>query len=115
MSDIFISYAKPDWEKAKQLANALESNGWSVWWDPKILPGESWDRVIESALEKAKCIIVLWSKNSVDRHWVKTEAAEGRSRGILVPVLIEDVRPPLEFRRIQAAKLQDWEVGTPTL
>jgi hypothetical protein len=36
-------------------------------------------------------------------------ASEGDRRGILVPVLIDDVLPPLAFRMIEAAKLIDWD------
>jgi formylglycine-generating enzyme required for sulfatase activity len=49
----------------------------------------------------------LWSKTSVSSDWVKTEASEGKQRGILIPVLIDDVKIPLAFRRIQAADLKD--------
>jgi len=52
--------------------------------------------------------VVLWSKESTRSKWVETEASEGDRRGILVPVLIDDVLPPLAFRMIQAAKLIDW-------
>ncbi len=41
-------------------------------------------------------------------QWVKTEAAEGAKRNVLVPALIEPVELPLEFRRIQVARLVDW-------
>ena len=30
MSDIFISYAREDLDRARRLASALESRGWSV-------------------------------------------------------------------------------------
>jgi hypothetical protein len=100
VSDIFISYSKLDRAKAQVLAKALEQEGWSVWWDPKIPPGKTFDEVIERALDTAKCVVVLWSKKSVLSDWVKTEAAEGKRRGILIPALIEDdVKIPLEFRR----------------
>jgi len=56
---------------------------------------------------------VVWSKGSVISEWVKTEAAEGARRAILVPVLIDDVKIPLEFRRIQAASLVDWKGTLP--
>src|SRR5262245_60916947 len=46
--------------------------------------------------------------SSVSSDWVKTEAAEGARRRILVPVLLDEVRIPLEFRRMQAARLLDW-------
>ena len=109
MSDIFISYGKEDRGKAKDIADALKRQGFSVWWDRSILPGETYDTVIENALEAANCIIVLWSHTSVSSDWVRTEASEGKQRKILIPVLIErDVRIPIEFRRMQAADLIDW-------
>ena len=109
MADVFISYAREDKDKARMLADALKEQGWSVWWDPQIPAGRVFDDVIEEALDAVKCVVVLWSKRSIVSRWVKTEASEGLDRGILVPVLIEDVDPPLAFRRIQAADLSDWE------
>jgi hypothetical protein len=108
MCDIFISYSSEDRGKAKDIAEALKQQGLSVWWDRSILPGETFDTVIEEALDTANCVIVLWSKTSVSSTWVKTEASEGDRRGILIPVLIDDVKIPLAFRRIQAADLKDW-------
>jgi hypothetical protein len=106
---IFISYESTDQPRAKTVAAALEQEGWSVWWDRKIPPGKSFDEVIEYAIDRAQCVVVLWSKAAVASRWVRLEASEGANRGILVPVLIEDdVKIPLEFRRLQAAKLADW-------
>jgi hypothetical protein len=109
MSDIFISYARRDKDRAELLAEKLSQQGWSVWWDREIPPGQSFDETIENALNSARCVIVLWSKDSVSSRWVKTEAAEGAARGILVPVLIDKVQIPLEFKRIEAADLSDWQ------
>lgn len=112
MSDIFISYARADSQQAALLAEKFIQNGWSVWWDREIPPGRSFDEVIEEALNAAKCVIVIWSQQSVASRWVKTEAAEGAARGVLVPVLIEGVKIPLEFKRIEAANLSDWRGNT---
>ncbi len=108
MSDIFISYSSKDKKNAKELAEVLIADGWSVWWDRKIPPGQAFDEVISKALDNAGCIIVLWSNNSVNSNWVKEEASEGLRGNILVPVLIEDSQIPLGFRRIQAARLVGW-------
>lgn len=113
MSDIFISYASADRERAKIIAHALEKKDWSVWWDRKIPPGKTFAQVIKEALDGAKCIVVLWSSESTESDWVLNEAAEGASRKILIPALIEDVEIPFEFRRIQAARLVDWSPKTP--
>jgi len=109
VSDIFLSYASADREWAKMLAEALAEQGWSVWWDRVIPPGKQFDEVIEEALDGAKCVVVLWTHASVASTWVKTEAAEAMRRKVLIPALMEDVRIPLEFRRLQAADLAGWQ------
>ncbi len=108
MADIFLSYASSDRERARVLAEALGERGLKVWWDRTIPPGRVFDEVIQEALQTAKCVVVLWSGESVRSNWVKTEAAEGLAQGKLVPALIESVAPPIEFKRIQAADLSDW-------
>jgi cell division protein FtsL len=109
MSDIFISYSKEDRDQTRKLAKALEEHGWSVWWDRIIPAGRSFAEVIGEALDNAKCILVLWSSNSVNSDWVQEEADKGRKKGILIPALIERVEPPLGFGRIQAADLVEWD------
>lgn len=113
MSDIFISYARGDRAQAEKLAHALKAEGWLVWWDPVIPAGKTFDEVIEQALEKTRCVVVVWSKESVASRWVRTEAAEGANRQILIPILIDCVQIPLAFRRIQAANMIGWN-GTRT-
>ncbi|HEV2801725.1 MAG TPA: toll/interleukin-1 receptor domain-containing protein [Pyrinomonadaceae bacterium] len=108
MADVFISYASRDRERAGKMASALEARGWTVWWDRKLIVGESYDQAIERELEAAKCVVVLWSKNAVLSEWVKNEAALAAERGVLLPALIDDVKLPLEFRRKQTADLVDW-------
>jgi TIR domain len=117
MSDIFIGYAREDRDKAKALAELFQQQDWSVWWDRNIPPGRSFDEVIEEALGAAKCVVVLWSKNSASSDWVKGEAAEALQRKILVPVRIESANVPLEFRRLQTVDLSDWkgDAGHPEL
>jgi len=114
MSDIFISYANEDLHRIQSLVEALEAQGWSVFWDRTIPSGKTWREFIGKGLRDARCIVVAWSKTSIDSVWVQEEADEGRERGILHPVLIDDVKPPLGFRAIQAAKLAGWNFTDPS-
>jgi formylglycine-generating enzyme required for sulfatase activity len=114
VSDVFLSYASADRPRVAPLVEALRERGWSVWWDRTIPPGKTWDQVIESALADARCVVVLWSRRSIESHWVLTEAEEARNRRILVPALLEDVTIPLAFRRFQAANLVNWSGGMPS-
>ncbi len=109
MSDIFISYAREDRTQAERLARALETRGWSVWWDATIPAGKAFHKVIEEAIEATGCVIVLWSRSSVESQWVYAEAEEGNRRNILVPVLIEEAKVPLGFRTLQAVDLVGWQ------
>ena len=108
MTDIFISYASEDREYAGKLAQAFSAMGWSVWWDRRIIVGQTFDQTIERELAAAKSVVVLWSKYSITSEWVKNEAAVGAGRGVLVPASLERVQLPLEFRRKQTADLTDW-------
>lgn len=91
-----------------QLARALEARGLSVWWDRQIPAGMAFDDAIESALNAAGCVLVLWTAQSIKSRWVRTEASAALERDRLVPALLENVSIPLEFRRIQAANLTQW-------
>lgn len=103
--DIFLSYAREDAATASALSRILQNAGWSVWWDRQIPPGRAYDHVIQDELDAAQAVIVLWSTASLRSDWVHAEAEEGAERGVLVPVLIERVRPPLGLRRLQTLDL----------
>ncbi len=109
--DVFVSYAQSDRDRVRPLVAALENHGWNVWWDRRIAPGTAFDREIESALNAARCIVVVWSRASVESDWVRAEATEGRERGVLVPFIYDEVRPPLAFRLTQAVASGDVTSG----
>ena len=96
--DIFLSYASEDRERIT----------WSVWWDQRIPTGREFDEFIEEKLEASKSVVVVWSNTSIKKRWVKTEAQEGLDRNVLFPVKIDEVKIPLEFRRLKAANLIQW-------
>ena len=107
MTDIFISYGRADRPHAQRIASVLEGHGWSVWWDRKILAGDTFEQTVQRALNEARCVVVLWSAGSVTSSWVKDEATDGKRRNILVPVLIDEVDIPLGFRQLHAVSLFD--------
>ena len=108
-SEVFVSYATADRERVQTLVHALEGEGLQVWWDRDIAYGESFHKVIEQALNDAECVIVAWTNHAVASEWVVNEASDARKRNRLVPVMLESVRPPLEFRHLQTADLSAWQ------
>jgi TIR domain-containing protein len=114
MADIFISFAHEDEARVQHLVRALEELGWSVFWDRHIPAGKTWRSYIGQALNEANCVMVAWSRHSIDSQWVMEEADEGQKRGVLVPVLLDAVEPPIGFRSIQAGNLVEWAPGRPS-
>lgn len=109
MSDVFISYAREDRAAAEWLADLLSHQGYTVFWDRRIEPGTAWEEIIEKELKETRCVVVVWSRNSVGSAWVKAEAEDAANRSLLVPVLIEQTELPLRFRSIQTANLVGWD------
>lgn len=108
MADVFVSYKREDRARAKEIAEALEKHGFSVFFDAEIDVGESFDERIEREIGEAKCVVVLWSPRSTAARWVKREARFGATHERLAPVIIGDCTIPLEFSDVQAANLQAW-------
>lgn len=107
MASVFLSYDHEDVARAAHIASALEKAGHSVWWDRHIHGGAEYQTEIESAVQQADAIVVLWSARSIKSAWVRDEAAEGRDQGKLVPVLLESVKPPMGFRQYQTIDLSN--------
>jgi adenylate cyclase len=108
MADVFVSYARTDKARVAPLVAALESRGWSVWWDPDITPGQEFDSQIEAELQDATAVVVVWTTTSVGSRWVRGEAREAADRGILIPVRFDAARLPMDVRAIHTIDLDRW-------
>lgn len=105
---IFLSYASQDRDRARSVAAALNSEEVPVWWDRDLSAGQRFEQVIRDKLSRANCVVVLWSRHSVESDWVKDEANEGKRRNVLVPALIDNVPIPYGFGQIHTANLTRW-------
>ena len=109
VADIFLSYANEDRPRVKIIADLLKSCGWSVFWDANIKAAAEWRAVLQSELDTASAVVVLWSHSSVMSSWVQEEAERGRMR--LISVRIAEVDLPLGFSGRQAINLIGWRGG----
>jgi TolB-like protein len=111
MSDVFVSYKAEDRARVAPLVQALEAEGLSVWWDPQIAAGSEWRHDIQEELDRARCVIVVWSRKSVgpEGRFVRDEANRAQRRGTYLPVRLDDVEPPLGFGELHAISLHGWK------
>ena len=114
MTDVFISYSRKDRARVTQLVAAIEAAGFTVWWDKAISAGTEFDREIDTALERARAVIVVWSEDSILSRWVREEADDGLQRNILIPVSFDGTSPPRGFKLVQVQDLSHFDPGHPS-
>ncbi len=109
MSDIFISYKSEKTGVAGALAAALKQDGFDVWWDALLKPGQNYQSQIYDALMAAKVVIVIWSQDSFTSDYVLSEATIALEHKKLVSLRLDDVvlRPP--FTVIQTLDFKGWD------
>jgi hypothetical protein len=98
---IFVSYARADYETAKELASFLLMRGYDVWWDVRLVGSDEFRDAIQEELAKAAAVIVIWSPNSAVSRFVRQEADEGLHHRKLIATRVRgfDIRQmPLGFR-----------------
>jgi adenylate cyclase len=112
MSDIFVSYARPNERQARQIADALRQRGYSVWRDDELPAHRAYSEVIEERIKSAKAVVVLWSAEAAKSQWVRAEADAAREAGTLVQVTLDGSIPPMPFNQIQCADISNWAGDT---
>lgn len=107
MADVFLSYARADAATAQKLASRLRDAGYSVWFDEQLPAHRAYADVIDSELEAAQAVLVLWSTDATGSQWVRSEANRAREAGKLIQARLDDSRLPMPFDQIQCADLRD--------
>ena len=107
--DVFVSYARKNRPVAEQLAEGLSASGLQVWWDSELSAGSEFASVIETKLQGAAVVIVLWSADSVRSAFVRDESSRALKHDKLLPVRIEEIELPLGFGQLHTLDLLDWD------
>jgi hypothetical protein len=91
VADVFISYSKADVALVRRLSAFLESKGWSVWWDRHLSAGDEFRDEIMKQLGRSRAVIVVWTNNSTNSQWVRSEAGRAQADAKLITVRTPDV------------------------
>lgn len=91
------------------MSEALEAQGFSVWWDRELLGGDNFADDIERELISAKAVIVSWSEAGAKSRWVRDEAAIAADSGSLISLSLDGSRPPIGFRQFHCVDLTNWQ------
>ena len=111
MSNVFLSSADEDAELADRIMAGLRAAGIPV----SLSHPRGQPAVVKSVareLTSAKCVVVLWTRHSVQNELVLAEADYARGRDIQVSAVVGKPRLPLGFRDVWFADLSKWTDDT---
>ena len=114
---VFISHASEDKERfVMQFAKRLRSQGIDAWVDIwEMLPGDSLvDKIFEEGIKNARAMVVVLSRFSVEKPWVREELNAGflnrvSGRFKVIPVVIDDCDVPEALRSTVWQRITDLE------
>ena len=108
---VFLCHASEDAEVVRKINSDLRRSGILTWLDAQdLLPGDSWLRSIEEAIESSDFVLVFLSDRSVQKKgtfqrevkYALNQMMERPSdESYIVPVLLDECEPPREFKDIQ--------------
>jgi hypothetical protein len=117
MSDVFISYKSRMRPRVREIAQALEELGLTVWFDNQLEAGQSFAAVINAELSRARCVVVCWTPDAFapedgsEVSWVEAEASIARDRKVIVPIMLERVPLKAPWNMFHTERLMDWPAG----
>ena len=99
---VFVSHASEDKDRfVIEFATRLRKNGVDAWLDKwEMFPGDSLiDKIFEEGLKNAQAVIIILSKNSIQKPWVKEElnvsAINRISKGTkIIPIVLDGCQVP---------------------
>lgn len=101
MADVFISFSSKDFERVSQLHDAFAARDIDVWWMKDISPGDSTIHVVSAELEKARRVVLAWSRHSANSPYVEGEIMHAFGTRKLIPVRIEPWAWPAFLSSVQ--------------
>jgi TolB-like protein len=108
VTDVFVSYARSNYDAARRVADVLCETGYEVWIDDDLPAHRTFSTVIEEHLNAAGAVLVLWSKDAKQSRWVPAEADIAFNADKLVQMSLDGELPPLPFNRVHCEMATGW-------
>ncbi len=102
---LFISYARNDLERVRQIVELLRAAGHEPWFDEALLPGQAWQEQLAVAIRSNDAFVYLLTSDSVASEWCQWEFSTAIDLGKpIIPVQLDpDLDLPDPLGRFQCA------------
>ena len=108
MVDVVICAHSDNEAAARQLADALRREGWSVWRDEAPPSDGSPNPAVTDQIADAKAVVVVWSAAAIAAPGVRAEANMARSLRRLVQVSADDAAVTAPFDPDHVVSIAGW-------
>ncbi len=113
--NVFVSHASEDKDRfVRAFATQLREKGIEAWVDEwEICPGDSLvQKIYDAGIGAAQAVLIVLSRNSVDKPWIKDELDISVIRKIeegmrIIPIVLDDCRIPTALRATLHVKIPD--------
>jgi hypothetical protein len=109
--EIFISYSSNlNLTRALEAAIEAQYGARSMWWDNHLESPCDYEIEIRNALNTARVVVFIWTRETCDSAWVKSEAGRANATGKLVNVCAPGLRwenLPMPFERYNFKEFDD--------
>lgn len=110
---VFLSYSPAESNEVRALYQRFSTDGVDPWLDTeKVLPGQEWQHEIQKAVQSSDVVLICFSKQfqmglRQEEIRIALEEAGKHSKGeiFIIPVRLEESRPPEFLDRYQAVDL----------
>jgi anti-sigma B factor antagonist len=108
-SHLFISYSHLDKENLIQLREYLTEHKIAVWTDEHLIPGtDDWLLAVETAIDKANCVILLLSPEARESQWVRKEITYAQESQLpIIPFWIKGDNSKVKMLSLSTAQRID--------
>jgi hypothetical protein len=107
MADVFVSYARQDEDRCREIVSRLRELGLDVWFDAHLETGKEFPEELQVQARSAACLLVLWSKRAAASEWVRREATLGRDQKKLCSVRLDRSDLPSSFSQTHTLDLSE--------
>ncbi|PID47774.1 MAG: hypothetical protein CSB47_00250 [Proteobacteria bacterium] len=110
MADVYITYGLRETLWVTKLARLLEAEGYTVYWDHALTPGND-VRTDESiqALNASGAVLAIWSESAAEDHWALSDAQRAMTQDKLISVIAKPTIIPQNFHSNDIVLMQDWD------
>ncbi len=109
MNEVFVAHSRDDRAAVRPIIKAMRVAGLSVWHPDKLPFGANFAARQQTALDKALCVVVIWSKAATASQWVQEgikASIRAWSSNRLLLVALDDTPLPVGLRDLATIALQ---------